>query len=163
MLDVGRAPLRPMNTMRFRTPLPSSFETLFIDLFKDIDETGEAPRPSPVSISSLEAAWDVAARARALPAQEAVNRDARRTAYGDESAGTADLSLDPHKILSELGLHSEATEAEIAVLRREFALRNHPDRVPADLREIATQRMMIANDLMDRYLARLRRSTVNNR
>jgi hypothetical protein len=30
--------------------------------------------------------------------------------------------------------------------------------VPADLREIATQRMMIANDLMDRYLAKLRRS-----
>lgn len=144
--------------MRFRTPLPSSFETLFIDLFKDTDETGEAPRPSPVSISSLEAAWGVAARVRALPAQESVNRDARRIAYNDESAGT-DVSLDPHKILSELGLHSEATEAEIALLRREFALRNHPDRVPADLREIATQRMMIANDLMDRHLAKLRRST----
>jgi hypothetical protein len=145
--------------MRFRTPLPSTFETLFIDLFKDTDETGEAPRPSPVSISSLDAAWGVASRARAFPAQEGVNRDARRVAYSNESAGTDEVSLDPHKILSELGLHSEATEAEIALLRREFALRNHPDRVPADLREIATQRMMIANDLMDRYLAKLRRST----
>jgi hypothetical protein len=149
--------------MRFRTPLPSTFETLFIDLFKDTDETGEAPRPSPVSISSLDAAWGVAARARAFPVQEGVNRDARRVAYSNESAGTDEVSLDPHKILSELGLHSEATEAEIALLRREFALRNHPDRVPADLREIATQRMMIANDLMDRHLAKLRRSTVNNR
>lgn len=145
--------------MRFRTPLPSNFETLFIDLFKDADETGEAPRPShPFSIGSLEAAWDVAAQARALPVQEGVNRDARRIAYSDESDGTHDVSLDPHRILSELGLHSKATEAEIAVLRREFALRNHPDRVPADLREIATQRMMIANDLMDQYLAKLRRS-----
>ena len=145
--------------MRFRTPLPSSFETLFIDLFKDTDETGEAPRPSPVSISSLDAARGVAARARAFPAQEGVNRDARRIAYNDESAGADYVSLDLQKILSELGLHSEATEAEIALLRREFALRNHPDRVPADLREIATQRMMIANDLMDRHLAKLRRST----
>lgn len=145
--------------MRFRTPLPSNFETLFIDLFKDADETGEAPRPShPFSIGSLEAAWDVAAQARALPVQEGVNRDVRRIAYSDESDGTHDVSLDPHRILSELGLHSKATEAEIAVLRREFALRNHPDRVPADLREIATQRMMIANDLMDQYLAKLRRS-----
>lgn len=145
--------------MRFRTPLPSNFETLFIDLFKDADETGEAPRPShPFSIGSLEAAWDVAAQARALPVREGVNRDARRIAYSDESDGAHDVSLDPHRILSELGLHSKATEAEIAVLRREFALRNHPDRVPADLREIATQRMMIANDLMDRYLAKLRRS-----
>ena len=145
--------------MRFRTPLPSNFETLFIDLFKDADETGEAPRPShPFSIGSLEAAWDVAAQARALPVQEGVNRDVRRIAYSDESDGTRDVSLDPHRILSELGLHSKATEAEIAVLRREFALRNHPDRVPADLREIATQRMMIANDLMDQYLAKLRRS-----
>ena len=145
--------------MRFRTPLPSNFETLFIDLFKDADETGEAPRPShPFSIGSLEAAWDVAAQARALPVQEGVNRYVRRIAYSDESDGTHDVSLDPHRILSELGLHSKATEAEIAVLRREFALRNHPDRVPADLREIATQRMMIANDLMDQYLAKLRRS-----
>lgn len=145
--------------MRFRTPLPSSFETLFIDLFKDTDEAGEAPRAAhPFSISSLEAAWGVAAQARASPMQGDSNRDARRIAYSDESDSTRDVSLDPHRILSELGLHSQATEAEIAVLRREFALRNHPDRVPADLREIATQRMMIANDLMDRYLTKLRRS-----
>ena len=146
--------------MRIRTPLPSNFEALLADFFKDSGETGAAPQPSHrFSISSLEAAWGVAAQARAPQAREGANRDARRIAYSDESDGTHGASLDPHKILSELGLHSKATEAEIAMLRREFALRNHPDRVPADLRDIATQRMMIANDLMDRYLARLRRST----
>ncbi|AGK59390.1 heat shock protein DnaJ domain-containing protein [Hyphomicrobium denitrificans 1NES1] len=145
--------------MRIRTPLPSNFETLLTEFFKGADDTGEAPRPSHrFSISSLEAAWGVAAQARALPMQEGSNRDTRRIAYGDESDGGHGVSLDPHKILSELGLHSEATEAEIAMLRREFALRNHPDRVPADLRDAATQRMMIANDLMDRHLAKLRRS-----
>jgi hypothetical protein len=146
--------------MRIRTPPPSSFETLLTEFFKDAGETSEAPQPSHrFSISSLEAAWDVAARTRAVPMQEGSNQDTRRIAYGDESDGTHGVSLDPHKILSELGLHSGATEAEIAMLRREFALRNHPDRVPAELREVATQRMMIANDLMDRYLAKLRRST----
>lgn len=146
--------------MRIRPPLPSNFEALLTDFFNDADETGNAPQPSHrFSISSLEAAWGVAAQARASPMREDSNhRDSRRIAYGDESDGTHGASLDPHKILSELGLHSEATEAEIAMLRREFALRNHPDRVPADLRDIATQRMMIANDLMDRYIARLRRS-----
>ncbi len=78
--------------------------------------------------------------------------------YSDDDGGTStEMLLDPNKILSELGLHSGATEEEIALLRREFALRNHPDRVPAELRDIATRRMMIANDLMDRYVERLRR------
>lgn len=145
--------------MRIRTPLPSNFEALLTDFFNDADAPSDAPSPSHrFSISSLEAAWDVAAQARATPQREDLDRDTRRTAYRNESESTLSAALDPQKILSELGLHSAATEQEIAILRREFALRNHPDRVPSDLREIATQRMMIANDLMDRHLARQRRS-----
>lgn len=145
--------------MRFRTPLPSSFETLFIDLFEDATQTPEAPAPAHrFSLGSLEAAWGVAAQTRAFPQQQGSHHDARRAAYGAESSGDDGVSLDPYKILSELGLHPEATEAEVAVLRREFALRNHPDRVPGELRDIATKRMMIANDLMDRYVRKLRRS-----
>ncbi|MFA7306092.1 MAG: molecular chaperone DnaJ [Hyphomicrobium sp.] len=145
--------------MRIRTPLPSNFEALLTDFFNDADEAGEIPQPlHRFSIGSLEAAWDVAAQARALPRREEYHRDARQMAYRDESEIPLAALLDPHRILSELGLHSDATEGEISMLRREFALRNHPDRVPADLRDIATQRMMIANDLMDRHLAKLRRS-----
>jgi len=143
--------------MRIRTPLPSNFETLLDDFFSDVSEANEVPPPSHrFSISSLEAAWDVAAQARTLPRHENLNRDSRQTAYRDHGESPLVASLDPHRILSELGLRSNATESEIAMLRREFALRNHPDRVPDELRDIATQRMMIANDLMDRYLARLR-------
>ena len=76
----------------------------------------------------------------------------------DDVTVGAEPLLDPNKILLELGLNSNFSETDIATLRREFALRNHPDRVRDDLRDLATQRMMIANDLMDRYVAKLRES-----
>jgi hypothetical protein len=145
--------------MRLRTPIPSEFETLIADLFENHDDRHGPPRPSgSFSINSLGAAWEVAANTRSMPGQAtppgAHPRQARYDSGGDE---TPSVLLDPQRILSELGLYSGATEAEIAILRREFALRNHPDRVPTELREIATQRMMIANDLMDQHIARLRR------
>jgi hypothetical protein len=143
--------------MRFRTPILSSFETLIADLFEKDEQSDEAPRPShPFSIDSLEAAWEAAAKARAFP--ERADGGIRPTRYTEDGPDSApEVSLDPNKIQSELGLHSKSTEAEIAILRREFALRNHPDRVPAELREVATQRIMIANDIMDRHIAMLRR------
>ena len=142
--------------------MPSSFETLIADLFESTEEF-EVPRPShPFSINSLEAACEAAASARAMPRDNSSGSASPwRTHYNSDGGNDAsgDSLLDPHKILSELGLHSGASEAEIVILRREFALRNHPDRVPAELRDVATQRMMIANDLMDQHIARLRRST----
>jgi hypothetical protein len=147
--------------MRLRTPLPSSFETLISDLSEAADDT-HIPRPShQFSLNSLEAAWEAAASARAVPTgKSGAGAMPWRAHYGEGGSDAPDDSLfDPHKILSELGLHSGASEAEIVILRREFALRNHPDRVPAELRDIATRRMMIANDLMDQHIARLRRST----
>lgn len=109
------------------------------------------------SMSGLEAAWDFAA-ARAGAASRITQPGPKH--YGDD--GSTDIepetSLDPNKILLELGLGSGVPEADVASLRREFALRNHPDRVPAELRALATQRMMIANDLIDRYVAGLRKS-----
>lgn len=160
MAGISQLGCPPVNTMRPRTPLPSSFETLIADLFEKTDPTDEAPRPSHLfSINSLEAAWEVAANSRAMPRKTAVgNFDARRPHYAEEGDGDTarTVLLDPYRIMSELGLHSRSTEAEVVVLRREFALRNHPDRVPAELRDVATQRMMIANDLMDRHVAKLR-------
>lgn len=144
--------------MRFRTPLPSQFETLFADLFEHSADASEAPRPSHrFSVSSIEAAWGAAARARAMPEQPDRPRDVPRTAYGEQTNADVGALLDPYRILNDLGIEANSTEAEIAVFRRAFALRNHPDRVPAELREIATQRMMVANDLIDRHLAKLRR------
>jgi hypothetical protein len=148
--------------MHPQTPPPSSFETLIEDLFGRADRQDEAPKPShQFSINSLEAAWELAAQARAMP--HGADRDgegqAAAPAYGyDRNDAARDVSLDPAKIVGELGLRAGASDADITLLRREFALRNHPDRVPAELRDVATQRMMIANDLIDRYVAELRKA-----
>lgn len=145
--------------MRLRTPLPSSFDTLIDDLFAQEEELGGAARPArKLSINSLEAAWELAASKRTSVSSHAAQPN--RKNYGDDSSDLApDAFLDPNKILLELGLTSKVLEADITLLRREFALRNHPDRVPPELRPLATQRMMIANDLMDRYVSRLSKSS----
>lgn len=149
----------PAMPMRLRAPLPSSFDTLIDDLIAREDELGSAPGLSrKFSLNSLEAAWDLAASKRTGTTTDTPLQG--RNKYGDDGADdfNPEVFLDPNKILLELGLSSNVTEADIVTFRREFALRNHPDRVPAELRPLATQRMMIANDLMDRYVARLRKS-----
>ncbi|EKF19670.1 hypothetical protein [Nitratireductor pacificus] len=61
-------------------------------------------------------------------------------------------STDPDEIAAELGLTGDAGTAEpkkLDRLRRDFAFRNHPDRVPAHLRAHAMIRMQVANMLID--------------
>jgi hypothetical protein len=146
--------------MQSRTPPPSSdFETIIENLFGKLNEHGEVPGPSHrFSINSLEAAWEVAAYSRGVPERQTPAKPSRSYEDGQAPRG-AGISLDPERILSELGLHRGASEADIPLLRREFALRNHPDRVPPELRDLATKRMMIANDLFDRYVARLKKTS----
>lgn len=141
--------------MQSRSPLPSSFELLINELFGGDDRPAGAPASSRFSIDSLEAAWSLTAASR-IEKRDTPLIPKRSYSFDADEIGSADFLLDPNKILIELGLDANFSEADIAVLRREFALRNHPDRVAPELQEIATQRMMIANNLMDRYVARLR-------
>jgi hypothetical protein len=71
-----------------------------------------------------------------------------------------ELPVEPEIIAVELGLN-EAKPADLGRLRRVFALKNHPDRVPAHLRQNALKRMQVANGLIDeakrRALAKARR------
>jgi hypothetical protein len=148
--------------MRLRTPAPFSFETLIEDLFEGADRFDGAPKPAHrLSIDSLEAAWELAANSRGtLASSKHEGEKLRCSFYGyDRAEGANDVSLDPNVIINELGLFPGASESDVAMLRRQFALRNHPDRVPAELRSLATQRMMIANDLIDRHIARKKKST----
>lgn len=140
--------------MQSRPPLPSNFELLIDELLARDHGPPDAPKPNRFSIGSLEAAWSLTANSRKKIDQNV----ARRHPYDRDvdADNVAPSLLDPNKILSELGLDANSSEADVLTLRREFALRNHPDRVRPDLRAIATERMMIANDLMDRYVARLR-------
>ena len=142
-----------------RIPHRHNFETLIDDLFAETDQQSDTPHATRrVSVDSLEATWGLAFKARANPVHASQSPAQAPNPYASFEDATLDTTLDPYKIISELGLHSDATEEDVLALRRAFALRNHPDRVPAELRELATQRMMIANDLMDRYVAKLRKS-----
>jgi hypothetical protein len=143
--------------MPSRAPLPSDFETIVDRLFGFDERPGGAPKPMPLSLNSLEAAWSLKFHVRGENAQ---TLPFSRHLYDNDGEAEHDPQslLDPNKILLELGLVSNSTEDDVLSLRREFALRNHPDRVRPELRDLATQRMMIANDLMDRYVARLRKA-----
>jgi hypothetical protein len=66
------------------------------------------------------------------------------------------LSSDPESVRAELGLGAYSTRAEIQRVRREFAVKNHPDLLDASQQDIATRRMTIANMLLDEALKRLR-------
>ena len=64
-------------------------------------------------------------------------------------------SIDPDDIARELALVSVGSADDLARLRRTFAFGNHPDRVPARLRERAMVRMQVANQLIDEARRRL--------
>ena len=69
-------------------------------------------------------------------------------------------STEPDAIALELGL-AAAAPADFGRLRRAFALKNHPDRVAPQMRELALKRMQVANGLIDeakrRALAKAKR------
>lgn len=58
-------------------------------------------------------------------------------------------STEPFDIALELRLTGKETAGELDRLRRDFAFANHPDRVAADLRDVAMIRMQIANRMID--------------
>lgn len=58
-------------------------------------------------------------------------------------------SIDPIDVARELGLGNGKPPRDLDRVRRDFAFRNHPDRVAVELRERAMVRMQIANMLID--------------
>lgn len=58
------------------------------------------------------------------------------------------LATDPSIIAQELALDRAGVE-ELARIRRRFAFANHPDRLPAHLRQQGMVRMQVANMLID--------------
>lgn len=64
--------------------------------------------------------------------------------------------LSGDEIADDLALQDCGTEQDLRDRRRLFAFDNHPDRVLPEFRSQATRRMMIANQLIDAALAKLR-------
>lgn len=60
------------------------------------------------------------------------------------------------EIAEDLALSTCRSEHDLRDRRRIFALENHPDRVLPEFREQATRRMMIANQMIDAALRKLR-------
>jgi hypothetical protein len=76
--------------------------------------------------------------------------------YAEDPAIEVQRELRPEtdraSIAAELKLGPRLSRAALYRLRREFALANHPDLFDPSLRETATQRMTIANMLIDEEL-----------
>ena len=66
-------------------------------------------------------------------------------------------STEPAAIARELQLTGREKPETLDRLRREFAFRNHPDRVAPELRQRAIVRMQIANRMIDDAKGRLSR------
>jgi len=79
--------------------------------------------------------------------------------YADEGSPAPSLpeECEPDALARELGLAEDLSTREVERIRRSFALANHPDRVSADQRDLATRRMTVANMLIDKALADRRR------
>ena len=73
----------------------------------------------------------------------------------DWAGGEALPETAPEAIARELSLHRIADVKSLDRLRREFAFRNHPDRVRPDWRQAAMARMQTANRLIDEAKERL--------
>ncbi len=79
------------------------------------------------------------------------------TLYNDAAHSPEDDDIEIpglETVPAELALTNDLTPDSLHRIRREFALKNHPDRVPARLRDLATKRMVAANTLIDLALAR---------
>jgi hypothetical protein len=109
-----------------------------------------AARPQPRRAHAVGAAFDRVPDDRRERRYIPLDRLARL--YGEEHPTgnqPAFWPADDAAIAAELRLASARTGEDLRRLRRSFAMRNHPDRVPAWLRDEATRRMTIANVLID--------------
>jgi hypothetical protein len=136
------------------------FASLLDDLFQaPAPEHGLEKRPT-IPFDYLSVA-DELHSGRIKVAGEAAAAEYRDMATAPETAfdallAAADLSpadelpaIEPDAIARELGLEKLKVARDFGRVRRDFAFRNHPDRVAPHLRERAIQRMQVANMLID--------------
>ena len=136
------------------------FASLLDDLIVASELGDIAPAPS-IPFDYLAVAEELHS-GRIRVAGETVAAEYRETGAGleDEFVSLLDMvkaepvvveaapSIDPDEIAAELGI-AEAQPADLAKMRRSFALANHPDRVAPHLRQRAMVRMQLANMMID--------------
>lgn len=126
---------------------------------------GKAPERPTSATASVEF-WRAFLRQDAEPTSAFVQQGSPAAFAGQSSSETmkaradAAPSVEPRDIARELGLSRFASVRALQRLRRDFALKNHPDRMPSTLRVQATKRMMIANALIDSAVKRFQLGAV---
>lgn len=140
----------------------ASFASLLDDLFTEHAEEDAAATPSPVGIDYISVVEELhSVRVKVFP--DAVSlydemQDQSGPLPEEKQAAPAALSVDPAEIGRELGLESVSDAAALLRIRRKFAFRNHPDRMPQHMRQRAMLRMQIANMLIDEARRKMARS-----
>jgi hypothetical protein len=142
-----------MNTRR-------DFASLLDDLFQTPEREPDAGTRPTIPFDYLSVA-DELHSGRIKVADEVAAAEYRDIGAAPETAfdallAAADLpqvqelpSIEPEAIARELGLEKLKTVRDFGRVRRDFAFRNHPDRVAPYLRERAILRMQVANMLID--------------
>lgn len=76
--------------------------------------------------------------------------------YGTEPMANAEnpRPVSIATIEEELALHPAMSPDDLRAVRRDYALRNHPDRVPERLRTLSTLKMTLANTIIDAAIER---------
>jgi hypothetical protein len=78
--------------------------------------------------------------------------DAPQTRSRETRRPPATPLSEQEQVMAELHLTPALTSHDLKLIRRKFAMANHPDRVAPQIREQATRRMTIANMLIDEAL-----------
>jgi hypothetical protein len=107
----------------------------------DSQEPAAQAAPQPETLVKETPVKEV--RAKASPAKAAPAPEVRELV-------PPSFDLDEAKITAELGLARARSVADLAMARRSFARRNHPDLFHVRFRARANERMQLANMLLDR-------------
>lgn len=133
---LGTAPIRPL-----------SFDEILDDIVEEARSAGSKARSAPTVEPRMK--WFSHFLDRTV-ASDTSAIGSRRDAYCDEIREISTALDDEDTVAAELALSRVASLAELKQVRRDFALRNHPDRMHSAVQGWATRRMTIANMLIDR-------------
>jgi hypothetical protein len=140
-------------------PIPAEAFASLLDARARLSGSSPRVHAEPLHRSASVRGIDMAAETQVDHAGDMA--EALSRIYADEESPAQSLPEDcePDALARELGLAEDLTTREVERIRRSFALANHPDRVSADQRDLATRRMTVANMLIDKALAERRRES----
>lgn len=118
----------------------------------DIDFEPKRARPRSVRASRLDKISEIAREIRMSALSSLLESYLEH--HRERKVQRVRRTADPQAVAAELAITEQMTSAELARLRRRFALANHPDRVAREERDVATRRMMVANMLIDGAIKR---------